>query len=138
MGFSILSFFLLGTFVSAKYNLSSAYIPSFQKKEVGSVGQRIQLAPLAGQHTSRLSDSFLPNVQTGQIHTLTLRPVFCSNNCKQDRVCNSSFNTLFPLFLLLASLSPPDNKDKLISDIPKPITNSSLSESNEGISNIYS
>lgn len=45
-------FFLLGNFVSAKYNLSSAYIPSFQKKEVGSVGQRIQLAPLAGQHTS--------------------------------------------------------------------------------------
>uniref|UniRef100_H3CJL8 non-specific serine/threonine protein kinase n=1 Tax=Tetraodon nigroviridis TaxID=99883 RepID=H3CJL8_TETNG len=39
-------------FVSAKYSLSSAYIPSFQKKEVGSVGQRIQLAPLAGQHTN--------------------------------------------------------------------------------------
>lgn len=46
-------FFLLGNFVSAKYNLSSAYMPSFQKKEVGSVGQRIQLAPLVGQHTSR-------------------------------------------------------------------------------------
>ncbi|XP_063769030.1 serine/threonine-protein kinase MAK isoform X8 [Eleginops maclovinus] len=41
-----------GNFVSAKYNLSGAYIPSFQKKEVGSVGQRIQLAPLAGQHTN--------------------------------------------------------------------------------------
>ncbi|XP_069368866.1 serine/threonine-protein kinase MAK isoform X2 [Paralichthys olivaceus] len=40
-----------GNFVSTKYNLSSGYIPSFQKKEVGSVGQRIQLAPLAGQHT---------------------------------------------------------------------------------------
>uniref|UniRef100_A0A8C9XT04 non-specific serine/threonine protein kinase n=1 Tax=Sander lucioperca TaxID=283035 RepID=A0A8C9XT04_SANLU len=34
-------------FVSTKYNLSGGYIPSFQKKEVGSVGQRIQLAPLA-------------------------------------------------------------------------------------------
>ncbi|CAF94419.1 unnamed protein product [Tetraodon nigroviridis] len=43
---------LKGNFVSAKYSLSSAYIPSFQKKEVGSVGQRIQLAPLAGQHTN--------------------------------------------------------------------------------------
>ncbi|KAK7881337.1 hypothetical protein WMY93_029746 [Mugilogobius chulae] len=44
-----------GNFVSTKYNLSGAYIPSFQKKEVGSVGQRIQLAPLAGQHSTRLS-----------------------------------------------------------------------------------
>eukprot|EP00066_Takifugu_rubripes_P016885 XP_011606151.1 PREDICTED: serine/threonine-protein kinase MAK [Takifugu rubripes] len=42
----------VGNFVSAKYNLSSAYMPSFQKKEVGSVGQRIQLAPLVGQHTN--------------------------------------------------------------------------------------
>ncbi|XP_027130279.1 serine/threonine-protein kinase MAK isoform X8 [Larimichthys crocea] len=41
-----------GNFVSTKYNLSGAYMPSFQKKEVGSVGQRIQLAPLAGQHTN--------------------------------------------------------------------------------------
>ncbi|XP_006794780.1 serine/threonine-protein kinase MAK isoform X5 [Neolamprologus brichardi] len=39
-----------GNFVSTKYNLSGGYISSFQKKEVGSVGQRIQLAPLAGQH----------------------------------------------------------------------------------------
>ncbi|XP_034717944.1 serine/threonine-protein kinase MAK isoform X3 [Etheostoma cragini] len=42
-----------GNFVSTKYNLSGGYIPSFQKKEVGSVGQRIQLAPLAGQHTNK-------------------------------------------------------------------------------------
>ncbi|XP_062235662.1 serine/threonine-protein kinase MAK isoform X6 [Platichthys flesus] len=41
-----------GNFVSTKYNLSGGYIPSFQKKEVGSVGQRIQLAPLAGQHAN--------------------------------------------------------------------------------------
>ncbi|XP_037135423.1 serine/threonine-protein kinase MAK isoform X5 [Syngnathus acus] len=40
-----------GNFVSTKYNLSAGYIPSLQKKEVGSVGQRIQLAPLAGHHT---------------------------------------------------------------------------------------
>uniref|UniRef100_A0A673B7E7 non-specific serine/threonine protein kinase n=1 Tax=Sphaeramia orbicularis TaxID=375764 RepID=A0A673B7E7_9TELE len=46
-----------GNFVSTKYNLSGGYIPSFQKKEVGSVGQRIQLAPLAGQHSTNLSSS---------------------------------------------------------------------------------
>nr|XP_057916218.1 serine/threonine-protein kinase MAK isoform X9 [Doryrhamphus excisus] len=40
-----------GHFVSTKYNLSAGYIPSFQKREVGSVGQRIQLAPIAGHHT---------------------------------------------------------------------------------------
>uniref|UniRef100_A0A8C6TG01 non-specific serine/threonine protein kinase n=1 Tax=Neogobius melanostomus TaxID=47308 RepID=A0A8C6TG01_9GOBI len=48
-----------GNFVSTKYNLSAGYIPSFQKKEVGSVGQRIQLAPLAGQHSTNLSSSDL-------------------------------------------------------------------------------
>uniref|UniRef100_H2LQQ3 non-specific serine/threonine protein kinase n=1 Tax=Oryzias latipes TaxID=8090 RepID=H2LQQ3_ORYLA len=42
-----------GNFVSTKYNLSTGYIPSLLKKEVGSVGQRIQLAPLGGQHTSK-------------------------------------------------------------------------------------
>nr|XP_043902798.1 serine/threonine-protein kinase MAK isoform X5 [Solea senegalensis] len=42
-----------GNFVSTKYSLAGGYIPSFQKKEVGSVGQRIQLAPLAGQHTKK-------------------------------------------------------------------------------------
>ncbi|KAL6098005.1 cilk1 [Pungitius sinensis] len=41
-----------GNFISTKYNLSGGYIPSFQKKEVGSVGQRIQLAPLDSQHTN--------------------------------------------------------------------------------------
>ncbi|XP_054622199.1 serine/threonine-protein kinase MAK isoform X2 [Dunckerocampus dactyliophorus] len=41
-----------GNFVSTKYNLSGGYIPSFQKREVGSVGQRIQLAPIAGHHTN--------------------------------------------------------------------------------------
>lgn len=46
-----------GNFVSTKYNLSGGYISSFQKKEVGSVGQRIQLAPLAGQHAINLSSS---------------------------------------------------------------------------------
>ncbi|XP_078795067.1 serine/threonine-protein kinase MAK isoform X11 [Oryzias latipes] len=44
--------YLPGNFVSTKYNLSTGYIPSLLKKEVGSVGQRIQLAPLGGQHTN--------------------------------------------------------------------------------------
>ncbi|XP_043082576.1 serine/threonine-protein kinase MAK isoform X3 [Puntigrus tetrazona] len=39
-----------GNFVTTTYSLSGGYIPSFQKKEVGSVGQRIQLAPLGHQH----------------------------------------------------------------------------------------
>lgn len=30
----------------AAYNPSGGYVPSFHKKEVGSAGQRIQLAPL--------------------------------------------------------------------------------------------
>lgn len=30
----------------AAYNPSGGYIPSFHKKEVGSAGQRIQLAPI--------------------------------------------------------------------------------------------
>lgn len=42
-----------GNFVNIKYNLSGGYIPSFQKKEIGTVGQRIHLAPLSGQHTSK-------------------------------------------------------------------------------------
>ncbi|KTF89306.1 hypothetical protein cypCar_00035882 [Cyprinus carpio] len=44
-----------GHFVTTTYNLSGGYIPSFQKKEVGSVGQRIQLAPLGHQHALDLS-----------------------------------------------------------------------------------
>lgn len=44
-----------GNFISTTYNLSGGYIPSFQKKEVGSVGQRIQLAPIGNQHALDLS-----------------------------------------------------------------------------------
>ncbi|KAG9479257.1 hypothetical protein GDO78_012762 [Eleutherodactylus coqui] len=36
----------LGGFVGPSYNTTGGYIPSFHKKEVGSAGQRIQLAPL--------------------------------------------------------------------------------------------
>ncbi|XP_077100406.1 serine/threonine-protein kinase MAK isoform X2 [Siphateles boraxobius] len=44
-----------GNFVTTTYSLSGGYMPSFQKKEVGSVGQRIQLAPLGHQHALDLS-----------------------------------------------------------------------------------
>ncbi|XP_076017172.1 serine/threonine-protein kinase MAK isoform X2 [Genypterus blacodes] len=61
-----------GNFVSTKYNLSSGYIPSVQKKEVGSVGQRIQLAPLAAQHTINLSSS--PDNKKGKSKSAKAKP----------------------------------------------------------------
>lgn len=45
-----------GNFISTTYNLSGGYIPSFQKREVGSVGQRIQLAPIGGPHARECPD----------------------------------------------------------------------------------
>ncbi|KAM9308836.1 serine/threonine-protein kinase MAK [Gastrophryne carolinensis] len=36
----------LGGFPGPAYNTTGGYVPSFQKKEVGSAGQRIQLAPI--------------------------------------------------------------------------------------------
>ncbi|XP_066579288.1 serine/threonine-protein kinase MAK isoform X2 [Amia ocellicauda] len=44
-----------GNFVGPNYNSAGAYIPSFQKKEVGSAGQRIQLAPIGGPSAIDLS-----------------------------------------------------------------------------------
>lgn len=41
-------------FVGAAYNAPGGYIPSFHKKEVGSAGQRIQLAPLGASSTGKL------------------------------------------------------------------------------------
>uniref|UniRef100_A0A8C5CJ09 Male germ cell-associated kinase n=1 Tax=Gadus morhua TaxID=8049 RepID=A0A8C5CJ09_GADMO len=61
-----------GNFVSTKYNLSGGYMPSFQKKEVGSVGQRIQLAPLAGQHTINLSSS--PEIKKDKSKSAKAKP----------------------------------------------------------------
>ncbi|KAM9712675.1 serine/threonine-protein kinase MAK isoform 3-T5 [Menidia menidia] len=65
-----------GNFISTKYNLSSGYIPSFQKKEVGSVGQRIQLAPLAGQHSIHLSSS--PDNKKDRTKSAKLKPISSS------------------------------------------------------------
>ncbi|XP_075069162.1 serine/threonine-protein kinase MAK isoform X2 [Mixophyes fleayi] len=41
----------LGGFVGPAYNTAGGYIPSFHKKEVGSAGQRIQLAPIGAAST---------------------------------------------------------------------------------------
>ncbi|KAL6098004.1 cilk1 [Pungitius sinensis] len=62
-----------GNFISTKYNLSGGYIPSFQKKEVGSVGQRIQLAPLDSQHTINLSSS--PDNKREKLKSTKSKPV---------------------------------------------------------------
>nr|XP_046211767.1 serine/threonine-protein kinase MAK isoform X1 [Oncorhynchus gorbuscha] len=64
-----------GNFVSTKYNLSGGYVPSFQKKEVGSVGQRIQLAPLAGQHTIDLATPDNKNVKPKPSKTKSTTPM---------------------------------------------------------------
>ncbi|XP_027860634.1 serine/threonine-protein kinase MAK isoform X2 [Xiphophorus couchianus] len=64
-----------GNFVSTKYNLSSGYIPSFQKKEVGTVGQRIQLAPLAGQHSINLSSNSSPDHKKEKTKSAKLKPI---------------------------------------------------------------
>ncbi|XP_029955305.1 serine/threonine-protein kinase MAK isoform X2 [Salarias fasciatus] len=64
-----------GNFVSTKYNLSGGYIPSVQKKEVGSVGQRIQLAPLAGQNTTRLPSSSSPDIKKDKPKSSKLKPI---------------------------------------------------------------
>ncbi|XP_043960772.1 serine/threonine-protein kinase MAK isoform X5 [Gambusia affinis] len=64
-----------GNFVSTKYNLSGGYIPSFQKKEVGTVGQRIQLAPLAGQHSINLSSNSSPDHKKEKTKSAKLKPI---------------------------------------------------------------
>ncbi|XP_020568070.1 serine/threonine-protein kinase MAK isoform X3 [Oryzias latipes] len=63
-----------GNFVSTKYNLSTGYIPSLLKKEVGSVGQRIQLAPLGGQHTISPSSSS-PDNKKEKNKSAKLKPI---------------------------------------------------------------
>ncbi|XP_042561422.1 serine/threonine-protein kinase MAK isoform X3 [Clupea harengus] len=62
-----------GNFISTTYNLSGGYIPSFQKREVGSVGQRIQLAPIGGQHALDLSAA--PDSKTGKTKPSKPKPI---------------------------------------------------------------
>uniref|UniRef100_A0A1A7WJA6 non-specific serine/threonine protein kinase n=3 Tax=Iconisemion striatum TaxID=60296 RepID=A0A1A7WJA6_9TELE len=72
-----------GNFVSTKYNLSHGYIPSFQKKEVGTVGQRIQLAPLSGQHTiNPSSSSSSPDNKNAKKKSAKLKPI--SNSTQSE------------------------------------------------------
>ncbi|KAG9356008.1 hypothetical protein JZ751_000852 [Albula glossodonta] len=54
-----------GNLVSTNYNPSGGYMSSFQKKEVGSAGQRIQLAPLGS--TSAKYDGWKSKASKSQI-----------------------------------------------------------------------
>lgn len=143
----------LGNFVSTKYNLSGAYMPSFQKKEVGSVGQRIQLAPLAGQQASKTLNCLrFHHFRSDRPKLLAAGPVhegFCVHLHRHLRLLRfpphakcpvAVFETVTPstsslsVFILSANLSSPDNKkDKPKSAKAKSVSNSSLSETNEGI-----
>ncbi|XP_037550353.1 serine/threonine-protein kinase MAK [Nematolebias whitei] len=68
-----------GNFVNIKYNLSGGYIPSFQKKEIGTVGQRIHLAPLSGQHTiAPSSSSSSPDNKKVETKATKLKPISSS------------------------------------------------------------
>ncbi|KAL7835611.1 hypothetical protein SRHO_G00279580 [Serrasalmus rhombeus] len=66
-----------GNFISTTYNLSGGYIPSFQKKEVGSVGQRIQLAPIGNQHALDLSTT--ADSKTGKTKASKPKPAASSS-----------------------------------------------------------
>ncbi|XP_010884072.2 serine/threonine-protein kinase MAK isoform X2 [Esox lucius] len=68
-----------GNFVSTKYNLSGGYIPSVQKKEVGSVGQRIQLAALAGQNTTDHYTLDTKNMKPKPLKTKSSSTPMCEN-----------------------------------------------------------
>ncbi|KAM4689784.1 serine/threonine-protein kinase MAK isoform 2-T2 [Discoglossus pictus] len=55
----------LGGFVGPAYNQGGGYIPSFHKKEVGSAGQRIQLAPIGAATTLPMNSDAMngkPNI----------------------------------------------------------------------------
>uniref|UniRef100_A0A3Q1F8Z7 non-specific serine/threonine protein kinase n=1 Tax=Acanthochromis polyacanthus TaxID=80966 RepID=A0A3Q1F8Z7_9TELE len=73
-----------GNFISTKYNLSGGYIPSFQKKEVGSVGQRIQLAPLAGQHASKNLIHLCTDNKMKKPKSAKLKPISNSSMSETD------------------------------------------------------
>lgn len=143
-------FSFLGNFVSTKYNLSGAYMPSFQKKEVGSVGQRIQLAPLAGQQASKMLDCLqCHHFRSDWPQRFAAAPGFCVHLHRYLRLLRfpphakcpvAVLETVTPsisslsVFILSANLSSPDHKkDKPKSAKAKSVSNSSLSETNEGI-----
>lgn len=108
---NILSF--SGNFVSTKYNLSGAYMPAFQKKEVGSVGQRIQLAPLAGQHASKALDcSQCHHFSLDRHKWLAASPVHKVSVFTSTATCHSSG------FLPIQSVRWPSLKLSLLASLP--------------------
>lgn len=96
-----------GNFVSTKYNLSTGYIPSLLKKEVGSVGQRIQLAPLGGQHTSKGFLSAKRDFKMIYALTSSLIILLKKTRCFSKSWLYAAFfrNHSFPLFYFL-TLTP--------------------------------
>ncbi|XP_039609958.1 serine/threonine-protein kinase MAK isoform X1 [Polypterus senegalus] len=63
---------LKGYFGGSNYNPPGVYFPSFQKKEVGSAGQRIQLAPLGGGATNY--DGWKSKPARSNLTTTTFNP----------------------------------------------------------------
>ncbi|XP_069586762.1 serine/threonine-protein kinase MAK isoform X2 [Ranitomeya imitator] len=53
-----------GGHVGPSYNAAGGYMPSFHKKEVGSAGQRIQLAPIGAATTLPISSDAVNNYDT--------------------------------------------------------------------------
>lgn len=96
-----------GNFVSTKYNLSTGYIPSLLKKEVGSVGQRIQLAPLGSQHTSKGFLSAKRDFKMIYALTSSLIILLKKTRCFSKSWLYAAFfrNHSFPLFYFL-TLTP--------------------------------
>ncbi|XP_043960770.1 serine/threonine-protein kinase MAK isoform X3 [Gambusia affinis] len=83
-----------GNFVSTKYNLSGGYIPSFQKKEVGTVGQRIQLAPLAGQHSKKTKSAKLKPISNSSLSETNEDYEGWKRRADRTQVKGSSFSAL--------------------------------------------
>lgn len=65
-----------GILNSGAYNPSGLYISSFHKKEVGSAGQRIQLAPL-GAPVSGKKYSFATHIQDKEKCSFSMLPMRC-------------------------------------------------------------
>ncbi|GAA6092950.1 serine/threonine-protein kinase MAK isoform X4 [Tachysurus ichikawai] len=59
-------------FISTTYNLSGGYITSFQKKEVGTVGQRVQLTPVGNQQALGLFTT--ADINTGKTKYMKPKP----------------------------------------------------------------
>ncbi|MBN3279611.1 MAK kinase, partial [Polyodon spathula] len=90
---------------------SGVYIPSFQKKEVGSAGQRIQLAPLGGPSAKFSSTSDIQNEKT---KPSKLKPVATKEDydgwktkAARSQLSGTSFNTAGKNSGNLLSQAPP-------------------------------